>query len=70
MINSEEYIEWLKATVKLLNKYNLNNIDVRIKSMHPFDHQINKIIAKDMLHIKIKDVHDILVDDTTYDILY
>lgn len=69
MLNDKEYINWLEATKKLINKYNLKDLIIKTKEMHPFDEQKNKIIAKDMLHIKIIDIHEILVDNTTYDIL-
>lgn len=69
MLNDKEYINWLEATKKLINKYNLKDLIIKTKEMHPFDEQKNKIISKDMLHIKIIDIHEILVDNTTYDIL-
>ena len=69
MLNDKEYIKWLNTTVELINKYNLKELIVKTKEMHPFDKAENKIIAKDMLQIKVIDIHDILVDNSTYDIL-
>lgn len=69
MLNDEEYIKWLKATVELINKYNLKDIIVKTKEMHPFDKAKNKIISKDMLQVKVIDIHEIIVDNSTYDIL-
>ncbi len=69
MINDKEYINWLKATKELINKYNLKKLSIEVKEKHPFNKAENKIIKKDMVHIKIKDVHEIIVDNSTYDIL-
>ncbi len=69
MLNDKEYIKWLKATVELINKYNLKDIIVKTKEMHPFDKTKDKIVSKDMLQVKIIDIHEIIVDNSTYDIL-
>lgn len=69
MLNDKEYINWLKSTKELINKYNLKQLSINVKEMYPFNIIENKIIEKDMVHIKIKDVHDILMDNSTYDIL-
>lgn len=69
MLKDEKYIKWLKLTAELVNEYNLKDIIIKSKEMHPFDESKSKIILKDMLHIKIIDIHEILVDNSTYDIL-
>ena len=69
MLNDKEYINWLKSTKELINKYNLKQLSINVKEMYPFNKIENKIIEKGMVHIKIKDVHDILMDNSTYDIL-
>ncbi len=69
MINDKQYMNWLKATVELINKYNLKNLSIDVKETHPFNKSVNKIIKKDMVHIKIKDVHGLIIDNSTYDIL-
>ncbi len=69
MLNDQEYIEWLKVTAELINNYNLKNLIIKNKEMHPFDKVEDKIISKDMLHVKVIDIHEIIVDDSTYDIL-
>lgn len=69
MLDDKEYIKWLKATVELINKYNLKDIIVKTKEMHPFDKTKDKIVSKDMLQVKVIDIHEIIVDNSTYDIL-
>lgn len=69
MLNDEEYIKWLKATTELINKYNLKDLIIKTKEMHPFDKLKNRIVSKDMLHVKVIDIHEIIVDNSTYDIL-
>lgn len=69
MINDKEYIKWLETTAELINKYNLKDLIIKNKEMHPFDKAENKIISKDMLHVKVIDIHEIIVDNSTYDIL-
>lgn len=69
MINDKEYIKWLETTAELINKYNLKDLIIKNKEMHPFDKVENKIISKGMLHVKVIDIHEIIVDNSTYDIL-
>ncbi len=69
MLNDKEYISWLKATAELINKYNLKQLSIKVKEMHPFNKEKNEIVKKDMVYIKIKDAHEIIVDNSTYDFL-
>lgn len=69
MLKDEDYINWLKTTYKLINKYNLRSLKVDIKTMHPFNEIENRIKEKDMVHIKILDNHKFIIEDKTYDIL-
>ena len=62
-MNDEEYINWLKLTKELLNKYDLKDIKVKIKEIFSFDKQENKIVPQ-----KIIDVHNKIVDNALYSI--
>lgn len=67
MLTDEEYITWLKETKKLINRYRIKRLIVEAKEMHPLSELENRIVEKDMMHVKIKDVHEILIDDSIYD---
>lgn len=65
MINDKEYIKWLETTAELINKYNLKDLIIKNKEMHPFDKVENKIISKDMFNkdIIILDSVEIIEED-------
>lgn len=65
-ISDEEYINWLKLTKELLNKYNLKDIKIKIKEISSFDKQENKIVPQEMLQVKIIDVHNKMFDNALY----
>lgn len=67
-MNDEEYINWLKLTKELVDKYDLKDIKVKIKEISSFDKQENEIVPQEMLQVKIVDVHSKIVDNALYNI--
>lgn len=67
-MNDEEYINWLKLTKELVDKYDLKDIKVKIKEISSFDKQENEIVPQEMLQVKIVDVHNKIVDNALYNI--
>ncbi len=67
-MNDEEYINWLKLTKELVDKYDLKDIKVKIKEISSFDKQENEIVPQEMLQVKIVDVHNKIVDNALYSI--
>lgn len=62
----DEYINWLKLTKKIVDKYDLKDIKVQIKDISSFSEQKNTIISKEMLQVKIVDVHNKMFDKALY----
>lgn len=62
----DEYINWLKLTKKIVDKYDLKDIKVQIKEISSFVEQKNTIISKEMLQVKIVDVHSKIFDKALY----
>lgn len=67
-MNDEEYINWLKLTKELVDKYDLKDIKVKIKEISSFDKQENEIVPQEMLQVKIVDAHNKIVDNALYNI--
>lgn len=67
-MNDEKYINWLKLTKELVDKYDLKDIKVKIKEISSFDKQENEIVPQEMLQVKIVDVHNKIVDNALYNI--
>ncbi len=69
MLNDKEYMDWLKSTRNLINKYNLQSLKIDVKTMHQYSEKEKRIKEKYMIHIKILDNHKFTMEDKTYDIL-
>ncbi len=69
MLNDKEYIDWLKSTRNLINKYNLQSLKIDVKTMYPYSAKEKQIKEKDMIHIKILDNHKFTMENKIYDIL-
>lgn len=67
-MNDEKYINWLKLTKELVDKYDLKDIKVKIKEISSFDKQENEIVPQEMLQVKIVDIHNKIVDNALYNI--
>lgn len=67
MIEEKDKVELVNALSKMFIKYNLKEIDCSIYTAHPMKDE--KIIEKDLLHIKIKDNHGFKIEDSYFDVL-
>ena len=46
MLNDKEYIDWLKSTRNLINKYNFQSLKIDVKTMHPYSEKEKRIKKK------------------------
>ena len=66
MKKDNEYINWLKLTKRIVDKYNLKDIKVQIKEISLFSEQKNAIISKEMLQVKILNICNNIEDKAIY----
>ena len=64
MTKDQEYIKFLKLARVLFDKYNLNQVNFNIHTIHCENGR-----EKDLLKIKIKNNHGFTLEDGYYDIL-
>lgn len=68
MKNDEMYIKWLQLTSNLIQKYDLDNISIKVEE-HFIGLNIDKARYKELLKINIKDEWKYIVRNELYDIL-
>lgn len=66
-MNNEDLIELVKELAKLFDKYRIKKLECKLKPMNPSKN--GTITDIDMLHLKISDIHGIILDDSIYDVL-
>lgn len=66
-MSKEDLIELTKELAKIFIKYRIKELQANVKTIHPM--KDNKIIEKDILHLKIKDIHGFKLEDSNFDVL-
>jgi hypothetical protein len=62
------FAEWLKSTANLIQKYNLDNISIKVEE-HFSGVSIDKATFKELIKLNIKDENKYIIKNELYDIL-
>lgn len=65
-METKDFIELVTVLSKIFDKYNIKELTCNIFTSHPIVN--NEIIDKDLLHIKVKNVHGFIINDSKIDI--
>ena len=65
-METKDFIELITLLSKIFNKYNLKELTCNIFESHPMID--NRIVDKDLLHIRARDVHGFIINDSKVDI--
>lgn len=67
-MSKEDLIELTKELAKIFSKYRIKKkLKCNVKTAYPM--KDNQIIEKDMLHLKINDIHGFILEDSNFDVL-